>query len=152
MAVRLSALCACRTLLPRNIIIFMFLVLISVTGWETPKALYGMKDYVNWIFTHFTGSRTRHFPAGSIEPTTHIDSSEGTGTGKIFSSRRPDRLRSPLNGYQCCWGVKQKARDSSGEAKYGGVIPLLPQTSSCHSAQLRTEITFPPSRKPRIWP
>jgi hypothetical protein len=34
MAARLSALRTGRTLLPRNIIIFLFLVLISVRGWK----------------------------------------------------------------------------------------------------------------------
>jgi hypothetical protein len=37
MAVRLSALRTRLTLLPRNIIIFMFLLLISVRGWVNPK-------------------------------------------------------------------------------------------------------------------
>jgi hypothetical protein len=40
MAVRLSALRACRTLFPRNIIILVFLVLISVRCWVNPRALY----------------------------------------------------------------------------------------------------------------
>jgi hypothetical protein len=39
MAVRLSALRTRCTLLPRNIIILMFLVLISVTGWVNPQGL-----------------------------------------------------------------------------------------------------------------
>jgi hypothetical protein len=39
MAVRLSALRARRTLLPRNIIILMFLVLISVNGLSKPQGL-----------------------------------------------------------------------------------------------------------------
>jgi hypothetical protein len=37
MVVRLSALSTRRTLLPRNIIIVMFLVLISVRGWVDPR-------------------------------------------------------------------------------------------------------------------
>jgi hypothetical protein len=44
MAVRLLALGTRRTLLPRNIIIFMFLVLISVRGCETPGSSAGRKD------------------------------------------------------------------------------------------------------------
>jgi hypothetical protein len=43
MVVRLSALCIRRTLLPRNIIIFMFLVLISVRGRVNPRAYYFME-------------------------------------------------------------------------------------------------------------
>jgi hypothetical protein len=39
MMVRLSALRTRRTLLPRNIIIFMFLVLISVRGLSKPQGL-----------------------------------------------------------------------------------------------------------------
>jgi hypothetical protein len=38
MAVRLSALRTRHTLLPRNIIIFMFMVLIYVRGWVNPRA------------------------------------------------------------------------------------------------------------------
>jgi hypothetical protein len=41
--VRLSALCTRGTLLPRNIIIIMFLVLISVRGWVNPERLCKFK-------------------------------------------------------------------------------------------------------------
>jgi hypothetical protein len=66
-AVRLLAPSTGSDLLRRNINFFL-LVLISATGWETPRVLYGMKDYVNWIFIHFTGSLTRDHPADNIEP------------------------------------------------------------------------------------
>jgi hypothetical protein len=48
MAVKLSALRTGRTLLPRSIIIFMFLVLISVRGWVNLSCCWGLKDEVNW--------------------------------------------------------------------------------------------------------
>jgi hypothetical protein len=66
MAVRLSVLRTSSDLLPRNIN-FLLLVLISVIGWVNPRALGGMKDYVNWTCIHLTGSRTRDLPARSIE-------------------------------------------------------------------------------------
>jgi hypothetical protein len=68
-AVRLSALRTGHDLLPRTINFFL-LVLIFVTGWVNPRALYGMKDYVNWIFIHFAGSQTRDLPVGTKEPYT----------------------------------------------------------------------------------
>jgi hypothetical protein len=40
---RLSALRTHHTLLPRNIIIFMFVVLISVRGWVNPQGLVRME-------------------------------------------------------------------------------------------------------------
>jgi hypothetical protein len=67
MAVRLSALRTSRDLLPRNIN-FLLLELSSVTGWVHPRALYGMKDHVNWTFIHYNGTRTRDLPAGIIQP------------------------------------------------------------------------------------
>jgi hypothetical protein len=56
MAVRLPALRTGRALLPRNIIIFMFLVLLSVREAEDEK------------FIHLIASRTRDIPACSIVP------------------------------------------------------------------------------------
>jgi hypothetical protein len=51
MAVRLSALRTPRTLLPRSIINFMFLVLISVTGWVNPGAWCG-REGLGKFFTY----------------------------------------------------------------------------------------------------
>jgi hypothetical protein len=67
MAVRLSAPRIRRDLLPRNIN-FLFLELISITGWVHPKALYGMNDFANCTFIRHKGSRRRDLPAGTIEP------------------------------------------------------------------------------------
>jgi hypothetical protein len=67
MEVRLSALRTSSDLLPRNIN-FLLLELISVTGSLHPRALYGMKDYVNSTFIHYKGPRTHKLLAGIIEP------------------------------------------------------------------------------------
>jgi hypothetical protein len=66
MVVSLSALSTRHTLLPRNIIIFMFLVLISVRlskpqGLVRPEGLGKFKN-------HLIENRTRDLPACSIVP------------------------------------------------------------------------------------
>jgi hypothetical protein len=66
MAVRLSALRTGRAVLPRYIIIFMFLVLISVSlsklqGLVRPEGLGNFKN-------HLVGYRTRDLPVYSIVP------------------------------------------------------------------------------------
>jgi hypothetical protein len=66
MVVRLSALRTRRTLLPTNIIILMFLVLISVRGWVNhgfvrPEGLGKFKN-------HLIGYRTHDLPVCSIVP------------------------------------------------------------------------------------
>jgi hypothetical protein len=70
MAVTLSALHTGHTLLSRNIIIFMFLVLISVRSWVNPRAQSGREDLVK-LKKKIIGlirSRTRDLPAYSIVP------------------------------------------------------------------------------------
>jgi hypothetical protein len=60
MAVRLSALRTAHTLLPRNII-FLLLVLISVRGSVRPDRLGKLKNFI-----HLIGSQTRYIAAHSI--------------------------------------------------------------------------------------
>jgi hypothetical protein len=68
MVVRLSALRTRRTLLSRNIIIFMFLVLIYFRGWVNPRAL----QYINFcgVVVRVPGYKSRG--PGSILGTTTI--------------------------------------------------------------------------------
>jgi hypothetical protein len=63
---QMSALRTSRDLLPRSIN-FMLLEVISVTGSVQPRALYRMKDYVNWKCIHYKGPWTRDLPDGIIE-------------------------------------------------------------------------------------
>jgi hypothetical protein len=61
MVAGLAALGTGSTLLPRNIIIFMFLVLISVGGLVRPEGLGKFKN-------HLIGYRNRDLPVCSIVP------------------------------------------------------------------------------------
>jgi hypothetical protein len=53
--------------IPRNIIILMFLVLISVRGGVNPRAQCDQKDYLN-LKIHLIENRTRDLPVCSIVP------------------------------------------------------------------------------------
>jgi hypothetical protein len=68
MAVRLSDLHTRRTSLPRNIIIFMFLVLISVRGLNKPQGLERPEGLGKLKKNHLIGYRTRDLPVYSIVP------------------------------------------------------------------------------------
>jgi hypothetical protein len=68
MAVRLSALRTRRTLLPRNIIIFMFLVLISVKRLSKPQGLVRPEGLGKFKKNHFLRYQTRDLPVCSIVP------------------------------------------------------------------------------------
>jgi hypothetical protein len=65
MAVRLSALRTPRTLVPRNIIIFMFLVLISVKRLIKPQGLVRPEE-LGQFKNHLIWYRTRDLPVCSI--------------------------------------------------------------------------------------
>jgi hypothetical protein len=64
---RLSALWTSFTSLPGNITIFIFMVLISVRGWENPRAQCDQKDYIN-LKICLIGYRSRNLPVCSIVP------------------------------------------------------------------------------------
>jgi hypothetical protein len=68
MAVRLSALRASQALLPRNIIILMFLVLTSVRGRVNPRATVQLEGFGKLKELNDIGTRTRDLLDCSVAP------------------------------------------------------------------------------------
>jgi hypothetical protein len=111
MVVRLSALHTGLTLVPKNMIIFMFLVLISVRGWVNPRAWCGRKDQVN-LKIHLIGYRTRDLLACTLS----IVSVVSLMPWPLYSPK--NSLRYPLVREQC--GPKNR---SGGRGKEKNLVP-----------------------------